>query len=810
MKRVTAIMRMLLLMTPLIVMAASTASAAIYRFDFGRDASKVEAGFTKITPATLFGSTNPAGWATASSNRTASDLPYEVYVERNGKMVPPPIWTSPLSQDSIESAGTDEFVAKVLPGTYRAWIFCGTSVQYAHQVFDFDVVAGGQSSRVLIAGGYQFRDVFLLVDASAGEVRLKLNPRSRWLVAGIVLWTAGEESKVQQEIAAERQFVDFMPPAEAKKWQLETRPPDPTPWPAIAGEESKRGYLVHHRHWADVVYPDTVPIAAEINPTLRAFASPGEYEPLNFVVYPLKRFEGATVTASDLASDGGMIPAANIEIRRVKFMRTRPAISMLNRYRIVPDVLMPQDPKLPLPEKENTRYWLTVHVPAETPPGLYKGTATFAPEGSSSATIPVLLRVLPIALQEDPGKIYGIYGGGNPFNRWRNAKDDVSRAYYLQKAGWMMEDMARHGIRNTVMNHYPSQNPDGTFKVDFELLGMMVDYWHRYDFKPPIIMLFSVGALYKKHMGVVLDSHAANAVAPSAAFLNDVTLLVQTFEKGRVQRNWPEFIYYPYDEPAENPGTIAFMEATLRAVKAAGVRTYLTAPAHTPAFEPLEPFVDVWSTQPFLPSREEALADMAARSVEYWSYPNHVSSENDHTPINGARMTFGFGFWRSGFTGLIPWSYSENDGNPWNYLDGYMSDTMNRVEDNGRPIPVALWEGYREGYDDDRYVFTLQQTIEKAKGQDGLAEAAREAQDVLDDVWNRIRVQAKYVQEGLWAPREFDVYRWMIAEQILKLQEAGTKTTEAPLEEGTGTTPASVPEPVGGCSLIIPELIPIR
>jgi len=46
-----------------------------------------------------------------------------------------------------------------------------------------------------------------------------------------------------------------------------------SPWPPITESDKKRGYIVHQRHWADVVYPDTVPIASEINPTLRAFAS---------------------------------------------------------------------------------------------------------------------------------------------------------------------------------------------------------------------------------------------------------------------------------------------------------------------------------------------------------------------------------------------------------------------------------------------------------------------------------------------------------------------------------------------------------
>jgi hypothetical protein len=87
-----------------------------------------------------------------------------------------------------------------------------------------------------------------------------------------------------------------------------------------------------------------------------------------------------------------------------------------------------------------------------------------------------------------------------------------------------------------------------------------------------------------------------------------------------------------------------------------------------------------------------------------------------------------------------------------------------------------MWEAYREGYDDYRYVYTCEQLVAKGKKLGGkAAKAAGEAQKTLDYVWGQIRVQAKYKHEDLWEPREADVYRWMIAEQIMKLQAAGAK-----------------------------------
>lgn len=42
-------------------------------------------------------------------------------------------------------------------------------------------------------------------------------------------------------------------------------------------------------------------------------------------------------------------------------------------------------------------------------------------------------------------------------------------------------------------------------------------------------------------------------------------------------------------------------------------------------------------------------------------------------------------------------------------------------------------------------------------------------------IWNAIRVQPKYKYDNLWSPSEFDVYRWLIARQILNVREAMTR-----------------------------------
>jgi hypothetical protein len=336
-------------------------------------------------------------------------------------------------------------------------------------------------------------------------------------------------------------------------------------------------------------------------------------------------------------------------------------------------------------------------------------------------------------------------------------------------------DMVAHGTRGVVLSAWsPPADEQGHFRFDWELLAAKLDLWRKDLFKGPIPLEINTEGVYAKYMKERPGEHLRGVQDPPEAFSREMTAMVRAIEAERKARNWPEFLYYPIDEPSTEPAGVRFMVTVLKACKEAGVRTYVTADPTHEGFAPLRPYVDVWCTQPFAPDRETVLADMKARPVEYWCYPNHVSGENDHTPVAGARMTYGFGFWRSGFRALIPWIYSASVGDPMNYLDGSMMDFFNRREPDGTPLPVTLWEAYREGYDDYRYVYTLQQLIAAAKQSPRTTaqRAAAKAQKELQSVWDAIRVQPKYQYNNLWTPEEFDVYRWMIARQILAVQDA--------------------------------------
>ena len=196
-------------------------------------------------------------------------------------------------------------------------------------------------------------------------------------------------------------------------------------------------------------------------------------------------------------------------------------------------------------------------------------------------------------------------------------------------------DMVAHGTRNVVLSCGGSPaDAQGKFRFNWDLLAEKLDLWQKHGFRGPIVMGISTEGIYAKYMKERYGSHLRGVKDPPEEFGREITAMVKAIEAERQKRGWPEFLYYPVDEPSTDAAAVSFMVKVLKACKAAGVRTYVTADPTHDQFEPMRPYVDVWCTQPFAPDRETVLADTKARGVEYWCYPNHVNGENDHTPVD--------------------------------------------------------------------------------------------------------------------------------------------------------------------------------
>ncbi len=743
--------------------------------DFGTPKSPVMPGWTAITPHSV-ATDQASGWVDPPGIEAQDQhWPREVPNASRGRTEPPPVYTNELTRDACGGTKPAKLKLRLPAGEYVLWAVAGSSANTRGRLFDFNLSVGGQTARFQMSHAYWF-ETRRLTFTTQGDPVVDITPRSRWILSGLCVAQANAAKQLERALAPLEQELFALPADLMAQWK-ETPPADPMggQLPAISAADRERGYLVHQRHYLENIYPKTVPYAAELNPTLRAFATLGEYEPLTFAVYGLRETAGGQVTVSDLRGPG-VIAASNVDVKVVEFARSRPHYTTVGRWSWVPDYLRPFD-RVTVPAGENRRFWLTVHVPDDAKPGLYAGEATFTPAGTPAAKVPIRFRVLDLKLQQDPDKVYGIYYR-DPLDQADSAENDPARQYFTRQAELQGADMMAHGTVMCVplgvwisVPKDPQQPLE--LKYDWAPFKRKIERCKRYGYSGPFVVSLNTNGLYQRHMkGESLKSHIANAQPAPEAFSTEYTAMVRWIEAQRREQGLPEFLYYPVDEPGGSGGPVQFMVQCLKAIRAGGGKTYVTADPTHEVFEPMRPHVDVWCTQPFLPGREEILKDSAARGVQYWCYPNHINGENDHTTVAGARLTYGFGFWRSGFKVLIPWIYSYTSGHPFNNLDGTSADFFNRPGPDGTVWPVPMWEAYREGYDDYRYVYTCQQAIARAR-QAGQGQAADAAQAVLDRVWKAVEVKPKYKLDGdCWGYREFDVYRWQIAEQLLKLKAA--------------------------------------
>jgi len=774
-----------------LITLATVASAEVRFFDMGTAESKLQEGATRVTASDVYSEAKGFGW------QSAEGLSEQVRVaeqmgDRRGSPAPPNLWTNAVTEDCVMGAGQNAFVVDLPNGEYRVYLLCGTSDAARYYVSQFGVSAAGvpseelpavqQGAAVQLDGGEQFRPVRLYATVDRGKLWVHLIPANRWLVNCILIASEDEWARVESEVIAPlEEWVFFLPPAEQENWKLDP-PPAPEPMPELSAADQARGWVAFHRPWPEVVWPNTTPRDEEIGSEIRIFASPGEYEPITVCVHLLRDAEDFSV---GLTGDGPL-GANDVDVRHVRYLRARPNYVGMGLYRVVPDVLEPMwmfheraiyDPAPPVGLTAGTthRFWLTVRVPEDAAPGMYEGAVAITDAAGAQVGIPVRLRVLPIALQDDPSKIYGMYYR-HPLDNWSRASDEASKQYYLRQAETEHEDLVAHGMRNVVLSAWcRAANDAGEFEADWTVLQAKLEMCERYGVTGPYVASINASDIYRKYMnGESWGSHTENAKTPPPEYAAELTAMTRFIESERAKYGWPVFLYYPIDEPGHDQASAELVRITMAAIQAGGGPTYLTADPTHDGFQPLMPVINVWCTQPFLPDRETVLADMAARDVQYWCYPNKSCGENDHTTVRGGRMTYGFGFWRSGFVALIPWIYSSTTSDPLNYLTGAAMDFLVRHEPGGAPMSVAIWESYREGHDDYRYVYTLEQLIAaaRASGNAGAMAAADEAQRELDFVWDSIKVQDRYMYDGLWPAGDFNVYRWIIAEQIMKLQDA--------------------------------------
>jgi len=125
-----------------------------------------------------------------------------------------------------------------------------------------------------------------------------------------------------------------------------------------------------------------------------------EYEAAQLVLYSHQDVDAKIQAGEFKNASGETLPSAAIQLYRVGYVFVKSPTDRLGEIGDWPDPLHPLENKLSLKAKENQPIWIDVHIPAEQPAGIYRGSIKVS-YSNEQAKIPVIITVWDFAVPEE-------------------------------------------------------------------------------------------------------------------------------------------------------------------------------------------------------------------------------------------------------------------------------------------------------------------------------------------------------------------------------------------------------------------------
>ena len=517
-------------------------------------------------------------------------------------------------------------------------------------------------------------------------------------------------------------------------------------------------------------------------------ATAGEYEPASFVIQAISGIRSFKPEATELKSEKGVIPAANIDIKIVKcwyqagsawygfrqdetnrvlvpellvnddnlvkvdykeqknylklafpdgnryVWMSNPSEAEGDKRKILSvkdypikdsDVLLPVD----IPAASNKQFWITVKIPKNAPEGIYSGNIKLRSEGQVISVLNLKVRVLPFKLAE-PKTCYDL------------TKDFTNAIFYLgiidpnyPNGSISSEYKSKEQFKAELANMYAHgiTNPTCYQPFDKELLRQYLDV--------------------RKEVGLCNETlfYTKGSANADSSFIKKA---VDFFRSLGVR----DVYFYGHDEAAGE--VLRSQRSAWQATRKAGGKIFVAGLRN-------ENFQAVGDIQDLhicfgRPSKEEAGKwHSKGHKIFCYAYPQTVPEDPEIW-----RRNYGLLLWKANYDGASTFAYQCSLGNIWNDFDhpDYRDHVLAYPTINGVIDTIAL-EAYREGIDDIRYATTLKLEIEKAKKSKdkNLRRIASEAEKYLEEM----NVYDSYVSISMSA----DDIRKKIINYILSLSQ---------------------------------------
>jgi len=409
------------------------------------------------------------------------------------------------------------------------------------------------------------------------------------------------------------------------------------------------------------------------------------------------------------------------------------------------------------------QFWLTVHVPADAKSGTYQGEVRITAGNAPTTTLTLEVRVPSFDLLPPPFE-YSIYyptqlEGPETTDTQRERYNPLSEQQYLAEC----HNMAIHGCTNPCIYGGPQQDEQGN--IHFTLLSRLIDLREKAGMPKGVTLYLMDGAGMAIKRGELTEqerqrnidvAQATVAWAKSRGYLGALFMGADEYY-GAALRSMREsyasvrdggsgiwvaggsdLVDFMSDVVAvpifAHPGAMAVDQRVQWGVDSV---EWLLHPEKTPNWDP-----EILLT----PGYQQMIKNAHKEGNKIFTY---FDPQGGQPFPEYHRRHRGLGLWKTGVVGTMTWAYIHIWTKTVRPEDPEVKNNGVNISSNSfilrgpsGPLDTLSWEGYREGYDDARYLATLRDALNRAKTDGKQTEFVAETEHWLNNLTTDVDLDA--------------------------------------------------------------------
>ncbi len=515
-----------------------------------------------------------------------------------------------------------------------------------------------------------------------------------------------------------------------------------------------KDYIVFQKNYLERVYPYTEPHASELMEAINMEISRNEYQPYTFYIRSFRNLGKVKVTVTSPFNKHHPSRTLPISIGTIgqltEIVETEKG-GDITYYRWAPKII--ESKEVMIPQGSTQGYWITLKAGANTTPGDYQGVIAIRPQFGRQTQVPIHVKVLPLQLTDTDIQYgmmmtYAFYELDH--DRWTQTEKTLIKQQGIQ----IYKDLREHGMTMIYPHSHFYLKFDSDGQPILHSLRASLEAYKKLNFPGP----------YCWYLGHLLQT--AKPSHPASIDNYDAEVAKKRLPKllnlfGAMAKELgiskEKLIVQLVDEPDDRERISAGKELN-RIAREMGFKTLVTRDW---------PELDVICTG--IPSDDKEARKLKKTGKRWWIYPNDALDTKNRSYT---RYVFGFGAWRWGVDGVVPWTFQLSqgcNGNPFTVLDG--PEVMVAYPGMNGPLPTPTWEAIRDGINDYKYIYLLKRLISTAKERNDTKASLieKKLQQFKQDLGQGPGEEES--QLGDWRPDSFSKRRKQIIEWALELYQ---------------------------------------